>query len=205
MKDSPAVKELKALWEDGLDSEVHRSAIAFFLLILITLAANLLLPNLREWATDQILSIMTGKDLTTPSGNLSFVLLFVNNMQACIFTMLYGLLPFLRLPAMALGINAALIGVLGASSIAQGKSLLFLVSIVPHGLFELPALILAFAMGLYVCGQMTRRSKKDKSARSLLDCLALISRFLFLVLVPLLFVAALIEAWVTPMLMLLFQ
>lgn len=205
MKDSPASKELKALWEDGLGSEVHRSAIAFFILLLITIAANLLLPDLREQAIDQILSMMTGKDLTTSSGNLSFLALFVNNMQACIFTMLYGLIPYLRLPAMALGINAALIGVLGASAIAQGKPLLFLVSIVPHGLFEVPALILAFAMGLYVCGQVTRRCKKDKSAHSLLDCVVFISRFLFMVLVPLLLVAAMIEAWVTPLLMLLFQ
>lgn len=205
MKDAPALQEWKAFWEDGLGSEIHRSAIAFCILIVLFFAANLLLPELRQWAMDQILSIMMGKDLTTPSGNLSFLALFVNNMQACIFTMLYGLLPYLRLPAMALGINAGLIGVLAASSIAEGKSLLFLVSIVPHGLFELPALILAFGMGLYVCGQMTQRCKKDKSAHSLLDCLVLISRFLFLVLVPLLLVAALVEAWVTPLLMLLFQ
>ncbi len=205
MTDSPAVKELKALWEGGLGSEIYRSALAFVILIFITLAANLLFPELREWAVSQIIAVMTSKELTTPSGNISFLALFVNNMQACIFTMLYGLLPYLRLPAMALGINASLLGVMAASSIADGKFLLFLVGIVPHGLFELPALILAFAMGLYVCGQMTRRCKKDQNTHSLLDCLALISRFLFLVLVPLLFVAALIEAWCTPMLLLLFQ
>ena len=70
---------------------------------------------------------------------------------------------------------------------------------------ELPCLVLAFGMGLYVCEQMTRRCRGDKTARSLVDCLVCTSHFLFLALLPLLFLAAMLEAWVTPALLLLFQ
>ena len=205
MRDFPIDKELKELWGNGLDQEVRRSAIAFFLVMLIICIAALLLPELREHAMDRIFALMTGKDLMTPEGDISFLALFSNNMTACIFVMLYGLLPFVRLSALELGLNAALMGVLAAYSITEGTLLAFVMGVVPHGIFELPALFLAFGMGLFVCGQLTRRCKKDKSAYSLLDCLTLTSKLLFLVLVPLLLLAAAVEAWITPAVMMLFQ
>lgn len=71
-------------------------------------------------------------------------------------------------------------------------------AILPHGLLELPALIISFAVGLFVCGQVTRRLfRKDESALHVWDCLVLISRVLLLVLIPLLAAAALIEAYIT--------
>ena len=69
----------------------------------------------------------------------------------------------------------------------------------PHGIFELPALILAFATGLYVCGQVTRLCRRDKEALHVWDCLLLMSRVLFLALLPLLAAAAVVEAYVTPL------
>ncbi len=205
MKESSAYKEWKAVWDSGLDAEVRRCTWSFLILVVIALVVHLLFPQLRERAVSQIITLMTGKELTTASGHISFLALFVNNVQACALIMLYGLLPYIRLTAIPLGLNTALIGVLAANSVARGELLMFLTGILPHGIFELPALVLAFAMSLFVCGQVSRRCKKDQSALSTLNCIALISRFLFLVLVPLLFIAALIEAWVTPALLLLFQ
>ena len=114
--------------------------------------------------------------------------------------MAYGLIPFIQLPALALGVNAMVIGVMAAWYLTEGYSMLgFLASILPHGLLEFPALILAFAMGLFVCGQLTRRLfRKDESALHVWDCLVLMSRMLLLVLFPLLAGAALIEAYITP-------
>lgn len=205
MRESPAYKELKAAWDSGLDGEVRRCTWSFLILVVIALVVHLMLPELRDRAVSQIVSLMAGKDLTTASGHISFLALFVNNVQACALIMLYGLIPYIRLSAIPLGLNTALIGVLAANSVVRGELLMFLVGILPHGIFELPALVLAFAMSLFVCGQVTRRCKKDQSAISTLNCIVLISRFLFLVLIPLLFIAALIEAWVTPALLLLFQ
>ena len=71
----------------------------------------------------------------------------------------------------------------------------------PHGIFELPALVLAFSMGLYVCGQVTRRCRHDETALPLWDCVPLMSWLLLLVLIPLLAVAAAMEAYVTPLLL----
>ena len=205
MTSSPAFRELKSLWEDGLGTEVRRTAISFLALIAISLAVFLALPELRERTIDQIINLMLSKDVLTDSGQISFLALFANNLQACVFIMLYGLFPYISFPALPLGINAGMLGVMAAHAIASGQVLPFLVGVLPHGIIELPAMVLAISMGLYVCGQVTRRCRQDKTARSFLECLVLISRFLFLLLVPMLVVAALIEAWVTPALLTLFQ
>lgn len=205
MRESPAFHELKSLWEDGLGTEVIRAAISFLILTAISLAVFLALPELREEALAWITNLMLGKDLMADNGQISFLALFANNFQACLSIMLYGLFPFISLAALPMGINAGMLGVMAAHAIVSGQVLPLLVGILPHGIIELPAMVFAFGMGLYVCGQMTRRCKKDKTAHSLLECLELISRSLFLLLVPMLVVAALIEAFITPALLMLFQ
>ena len=204
MKDTTASQELKAFLEDGLSEEIRRVSLAFVILILIGFWASYLSPELLEIAMERIHELFAAKNLVSPQGTISFLGLFTNNAWACVFIMLYGLIPFAYLPALALGTNAIMMGVMAADSLKRGVMLPFLVGILPHGIFEIPAMLLSFAMGLYVCGQMTRRCKKDKSAHSFSENLLRISRFFFLILVPVLLLAAVIEAWVTPVLLQLF-
>ena len=84
----------------------------------------------------------------------------------------------------------------------QGYGLgVYLVGILPHGVFELTALILACTLGLLICRTGTDRLRRKKEAvplwPRLQDCLRV---FLFAV-VPLLALAALVEAYVTPVLL----
>ncbi len=187
-------------WKDGYGGEVKRSGIAFLILIFLTCGVCLALPQMREQLVAWIQGLFSGLPVTDSSGKLSAIALLSYNMRACVFIMLYGLVPFLQLSALSLGANAMLLGILAAQSLADGAFLPFLASVLPHGIFELPALILAFAMGLYVCGQLTRRCRHDETALSIWACLSQISWLLFLVLIPLLAVAALVEAHMTPLL-----
>lgn len=190
---------LRKAWHDGLREEVQRSAVAFCVLVVLAFGVSLALPDLRDRAVALVLETMNGIGAVKEDGTLSALGIFLNNLRACAFTMVYGLIPFLQLPALALGVNALLLGVLAAWYVSEGLSLLaYLAALLPHGILELPALILAFAMGLYVCGHLTRRCRKDENALHLWDCLVQISRMLLLVLVPLLAAAALVEAYVTP-------
>lgn len=190
---------LRNAWHDGLNGEVKRSAAAFCLLALIAFAACMALPDLRERLVALVLGAIGGLGAIREDGSLSALGIFSNNLRACAFTMAYGLFPFIQLPALALGVNAMLLGVLAAWYAAEGYSLLaYFAALVPHGIFELPALILAFAMGLYVCGHLTRRCRRDENALHVWDCLVLISRMLLLVQIPLLAVAAVAEAYITP-------
>lgn len=187
---------LSPAWQAGYPAQVRRAALAFILLAAGSCGACLLLPELRSFLLDQVLHL-TG----SPQPSTSFAELFTGNLRACTVTMLYGLLPFLQLSALSLGVNAMLVGILSAHSIVSGPSLwAFLAGTLPHSLMELPALVLAVAMGLLACQQVTRRIRGDRSALSVWDCLAQMGSLLML-LIPLLAAAALVEAWVSPMLL----
>lgn len=193
------VHNLRNAWDGGLREEVRRSSMAFFILWLIAFAACAFLPELRTALAERMLSALNGLNVTDETGSLSALALFLNNVRASTAIMLYGLIPFVQLTALALGINAMLLGVMASWYLAEGISLpVYFSALLPHGIFEFPALFLAFGMGLYICGQLTRRCRGDRSAHGLWNCLVLASQMLFLVLIPLLAAAALAEAYVTP-------
>lgn len=191
--------ELKRAWGNGLSAEVFRAAVVFFLLVLIFFAACAASPALRERLLGLVLSSVEAGGAVRDDGSVAVGGIIVNNMGATALFMAYGLIPYLRLPALPLGINAMAMGVLGAAYLAQGRSLAaFLASLLPHGVLEVPAMLLAFGVGLFVCGQTTRRLRGDESALSVWACLVLMARTLLQVLFPLLTAAALVETYVTP-------
>ena len=200
------ISGLKSAWQNGLSGEVLRTAIAFPILVMLSFTLCTVFPALRDSLLSMVLSSMESMGIVNEDGSLSALALFSNNLRATVFIMVYGLVPFIQLPALALGVNTMALGVLASWYIAQGYSIVaFLAAVLPHGLAQFPALILAFGVGLYVCGQVTRRLfRRDESALHIWDCLVLISRMLLLVLIPLLAVAAILEAYVTPLVAALF-
>ena len=200
------ISGLKSAWQNGLSGEVLRTAIAFPILVMLSFTLCTVFPALRDSLLSMVLSSMESMGIVNEDGSLSALALFSNNLRATVFIMVYGLVPFIQLPALALGVNTMALGVLASWYIAQGYSIVaFLAAVLPHGLAEFPALILAFGVGLYVCGQVTRRLfRRDESALHVRARLVLISRMLLLVLIPLLAVAAILEAYVTPLVAALF-
>lgn len=197
---------LKDSWQNGLSGEALRAAIAFPVLVVLAFVLCMAFPTLREGLLSYVFAAMDGTGALNEDGTLSAMAIFSNNLRATVFIMVYGLIPFIQLPALALGVNALVIGVLAAWYVTEGYSIAaFLAAILPHGLLELPALVIAFSVGLYVCGHVTRRLfRRDESALHIWDCLVLMSRTLLLVLFPLLTAAAVVEAYVTPLVAALF-
>ena len=90
---------------------------------------------------------------------------------------------------------------MGAYYVHGGTSLAaYLAGILPHGVVELPTLVLFCAAGLYLCSCTTARVRGNKDIR-LIPVLAQISTLFLWVILPLLAVAALIETYVTPQLL----
>ena len=116
--------------------------------------------------------------------------------------MLYGLIPFVPLSALALGTNALLLGALAALYQHHWIGLgVYFIGILPHGIFELPALILSCALGLLICRTGTEQTpQKGAMCPSCAACWTASASFYFFV-APLLLVAALVEAYVTPALL----
>ena len=188
-------------WRNGYEAEVRRAAIAFFLLVFLAFGVCLAVPELRLGFSAYLQHLFQGMDLTDGAGNLSPLLLLANNLRACAVTMLYGLIPFVRLPALALGVNAVLLGGLAACYAATDTTmLLYAASLLPHGIFELPALFMAMAGSLYLCRTIVRyvrHNEKGLVGPAVLN----LARLLVMHITPLLMAAAAIEAYVTPVVM----
>ncbi len=129
-------------------------------------------------------------------------LLFFYNARTTIVFLIMGLVSFGTLGLTLFMANFALVGgVLGAANLVGFSPLLtFAVGVLPHGLFELSAVIIATAAMLRV-GALLVSPDTDKSlGETLLLSLADWFRIFVGLVVPLLAVAAVIEIYLTPVL-----
>jgi stage II sporulation protein M len=121
--------------------------------------------------------------------------IFLNNTLKTVLAILLGSL-FGIIPAVFLLGNGIALGVIFSLS-AQTRGLwLSLLSIVPHGLLELPAVFLGTSIGLMVGSRVMKqffRPPKTTIGSELVQGL----RFFIKVILPLLFIAALVEAFLT--------
>lgn len=189
-------------------------AIIAVLFVVIAIAAHFITsyvfeqkPDLVKETFDSLEKMIDDKKILDNEGNITAIGLFFNNLIASVFSAVIGAVPFLFLPAFTLILNSAILGVLsaimGQSGIAAtGHEVLstLLVSIVPHGIFEIPALLLMISGGLLFCREITF-ALFSRNKRPLLETIGEIARVAVLVSVPLLAVAAVIEAYITPVLM----
>ena len=142
----------------------------------------------------------------TDEGTISFVDLWLNNLFACVKTIAMGVVPLVYLPLLSLLANATVTGtVLGLTAAETQISLTdtILYMILPHGIFEMPALFLSFGMGFYVCKWMTRRffRRNLDDKRRFGDVRNGIAKGYVLAVIPLVTIAAIIECFVTPEIM----
>ena len=98
-----------------------------------------------------------------------------------------------------MGSNGFLIGLMAAYYQISGLPLsLYRAALLPHGIFELAALVLAAACGVYLCrniGRLVTNSPKQIPAVELLTDLL---RVLGMVIAPLTAAAAFLESYITP-------
>ncbi len=115
---------------------------------------------------------------------VAFVLIFLNNILTCFLNIVLG--PLLAIaPLASVVFNGGLIGCL-----AQKEGLIIFIGIIPHGIFEIPALLLSAAVGLRI-GRETLKNKEERNLKGELNKGLMV--FLVLIL-PLLLIAAAIES-----------
>lgn len=177
----------------------------FLLFCLIGYAVCSASPQLTEALVDYFNQMISDSGLADEAGNISFVGMLMNNWFAMVFTVLYGFLPFLFLPVVSAAANAVIIGALAAFyRLNQIPMAVFFAGIVPHGIFEIPALVLSVSLGFLLCRNLVRIILHSDRALPMVDLLANILRTMLFVIFPLLLIAALIECYITPGIMNLF-
>lgn len=176
----------------------------FFLLavgsfILLTIFTTNLFSQNPEMGQKLMSSVVDKFQGIIQNGEISFRSLLINNVQASIMGILAGLIPFLFLPVLGIFTNAAILGLVFSSTKVALVPLwkVILVGILPHGIFELTAFFLCYAMGISICWNLTQKIIGDRRRDNLKTLIQNCFRVTIFFVVPLLIVAALIETYVT--------
>ncbi|MEK6817514.1 MAG: stage II sporulation protein M [Nanoarchaeota archaeon] len=116
---------------------------------------------------------------------ISFI--FLNNVQSSFLGMVFGV--FLGIfPVISVIANGYLLGFVANFAIQEG-GIFSLWRILPHGIFELPAVFISFALGLRIGASIFNRKKFRKFNKNFVSCL----KVFVLIIIPLLIIAAIIE------------
>jgi uncharacterized membrane protein SpoIIM required for sporulation/ABC-type transport system involved in multi-copper enzyme maturation permease subunit len=151
---------------------------------------------------ENLSALPTGVDSPLAEG-ISFPLIWGHNLQAIVIILLLGLFSFGVLGALIYLLNMGVIGAIFPLIGAIGKPPLKmgLFGMLPHGIFEIPALILASAAILYLgIALVTPRSQRTLG-EVLIEAIADWMKIGLGLVLPLLTIAAAIETWVTPVLL----
>ena len=127
-----------------------------------------------------------------------FLFILENNVIKLFTVILLGIFAGL-IPLLSLWGNGMILGIF-AQIVSQELSWTFLIlGILPHGIIEIPVLILSAAIGIRI-GKLAiwRIFGRHKNFR---EEFTKAIKFYIVILIPLLFIAALIEAFITPVLL----
>lgn len=125
-----------------------------------------------------------------------FAFILANNLQTAFIGMIFGAL-FGILPVVFSLFNGYVLGfVSGKVVLLSGASNLW--RLFPHGIFEIPAVILSLGLGLRL--GMFFLAKKGKRKREFFHTFFNSIKVFFYIILPLLIIASLIESWLIVML-----
>lgn len=176
---------------------------AFLILTGIFTVVACIKPEIFLDFVDSITSFFASfGDYETSGNGETFALLFSSNVQATSTAAVYGLVPFFYTSAFVLGINSFSLVSAGVYFLQGGNSLpAYLAGVLPHGIFEIPALLYACAIGICHCRLTTRAILRQEQPAPWRDQIVSLATVFVSVVVPLLLIAALVEAFITPTVM----
>lgn len=187
------------------------AVVLFFLGIAVGVAAIIYYPDLVQSTFDQLRAELErlGQNVFEQQLGAGIVILFLHNLRALAVIIFLGLILGLY-PIFAMLLNGFIIGIVGTVASHSMGILGFLASILPHGIIEIPALLLGAGIGLRLglAPLFNRKSSPfstptASSWRGYRQELAAAVRFFFLC-GGMLLVAAVIEVAITPHIMFLF-
>lgn len=178
---------------------------AFIIVSILGYFGMLKFADTAQDILDQFRNMIEKQGIMDDEGNASCVKLFLNNFRATGMAAILGIVPFLFLPVLVLISNGAIMGAMFSILAHQGAPLwkYFAAGILPHGIFEIPAICLGITLGFqlcrFICCKILDRGKLGslKAGTFFINELKL---FVF-VATPLLIIAAVVEAYITPIIM----
>ncbi len=142
-------------------------------------------------------------DLSSLQESINAPFLFLNNTRAVTLIFFAGFFSFSVLGVLLYMVNIGIIG--GLFGLFQLLGIqpwpIFLAGVVPHGVFEIPALMIGSAVVLYMGVAIVTPQTGKSMGEVILELFADWAKIFIGLVVPLLAVAAMIEAYITPTLL----
>ncbi|MCG2730535.1 MAG: stage II sporulation protein M [Acetobacterium sp.] len=194
-------KGAETYFEKNLKPTFYFCLAFFVIMIVLNTMVFLSDPQMSQTYFNELQSLFNEKQFLDGSGVELWFGIFFNNLLASAISILLGVIPFLFLPMFSLASNAIIVGLMGAVYQINGVGWMpFLIGILPHGVIEIPALILGITLGVHICLKLVktilRRSFKGELKQAVIGCM----RIYILWMIPLFFIAAFIETFMTPIL-----
>jgi stage II sporulation protein M len=178
-------------------SEFPRYAALTTTLLVLSLVAGVAVtvtnPDAGQQMLDLLRETLLGEVIDNTPAELA-VTLFINNLQACTLMFLGGATLGVLTVFIILS-NGVVIGSVMEVVRQQQGGLYVAAALVPHGIFEIPAFIISGTLGLLLARSLWREATANGDAAG--EALGMGRTFL-LVVIPLVAVAAVTEAFITP-------
>lgn len=128
---------------------------------------------------------------------LMMAAIFLNNAIKALVVIVLGF-AFGIVPVVFLAVNGVIIGLVVGLVVGMAGPWVAVAALAPHGVIEIPALLLASALGLRVAGAVIKRitGRPANPGWEFKNGLVVYAKFVL----PALFVAAVIEVFITPLL-----
>jgi stage II sporulation protein M len=186
LKKSKIKGQFKESFEFIIESKKYIFYVSFaFLILSILVALGLQSEILNEKIIEELKKIMErfeGKGIIA-----TMFLIFQNNLTVAAISLILGI-GLGIVPIFVLISNAYVIGFIAETAVREA-GILILFRLVPHGIFELPAIFISLAIGIKLGMFPFQKNPKEYLKTNLIKS---IKAFL-LVILPLLFIAAIIE------------
>jgi len=209
-------KSLRAWYSSVVGPALRRVSPALLTLLVI---AGVSIWMGYDWSMDNIPNALNGAmpedvekitqqltkfpDARTFREHVTAPFLFINNTRAVFVIFLAGLVSFSVLGVLLYMVNISLIGGLFGLFELLGiqAAPLFLAGVLPHGILEIPALMIGSAAMLYFGVAIVTPQTGKSMGEVVIELLADWTKIFIGLVVPLLAVAAVIEAYVTPVIL----
>jgi uncharacterized membrane protein SpoIIM required for sporulation/ABC-type transport system involved in multi-copper enzyme maturation permease subunit len=168
----------------------------------VTSNSTIFVGQFKAGELSDILS--SGMGVPIANVGISFPTIWGHNLRAIVVILILGLFSFGVLGTLVYLLNMGIIGAVLALIRAMGGSPLIVsvFGILPHGVFEIPALILASAAILHIGIMLVTPLPQRSLGEVLIEAIADWVKIGIGLVLPLLTIAAIIETWVTPLLLL---
>ncbi len=125
-----------------------------------------------------------------------FLVIFLNNAIKALLAIIFGLL--IVVPVGFVAYNGWIIGIVICEEARTSGYMSVVAGILPHGIIELPMIIVSAALGTRLGMMAFLRMKGTISSKDVISEIKWSVRFYLRWILPLLFIAALIETFITP-------